>query len=72
MWESSQWLWKNIVLSTSNSNHRKSWIGAVVVKLICLPVTTTWADPTMTELHLHNNFHTVIPTINDDDDDEMF
>ena len=42
------------------------------LKLICLPVTTTWADPTMTELHHHNNFHTVIPTINDDEEDEMF
>ena len=52
--------------------YRKSWIGAVVVTLICLPVTTTWADPTMTELHYHNNFHTVIPNINDDDDDEIF
>ena len=29
MWESSQWLGKNIVQSTGHKNSRKAWIGAL-------------------------------------------
>ena len=36
IWESGQWLGKNIVWSTSQKNSRKAWTGALAASIILL------------------------------------